>query len=316
MPRVGISIEEQTSSSQFKFEEGRGVITAAVITVEKMGEYDAKCGYKLTIQRKGRDGKVTDEEPVEEFLSCGPTTKFHPSNATSENDEDPEDLGDDIGVEGNCLLAVEGAGPDKKSKASLFGKYAQEKGLRPKLLNGYAPYLIGLDADFRQLPTEKGTNFTGKRDPTCLIIKENGNIYNLSEMNSRVEGGATSTPAATRAPAAAKGKVNGVAKATPTPAPVAAAATSGGGGGGDVDEVVEAKAVEMLAALPAAGKAQILTRQKMGTKLTVIMAKHSVPISMHKPIQALIANAVWLDEKADDFGWTVEGDNISIPASA
>ena len=130
MPRVGFSIEEGVSSSQFKFEEGRGRIVAAIATVEKIQDFDAKCGIKVSIQRIGRDGKPTDDEPVEEFLPCGPITKFHPANASSPDDADPEDLGDEVGVEGNCILAVEGAHIDRKAKLWIFGSSAQEKGLR------------------------------------------------------------------------------------------------------------------------------------------------------------------------------------------
>ncbi len=314
MPRIGFSIEEQTSSSQFKFEGGRGRVVNAVAVVQEKEGYDAKCGIRFTVQRIGKDGKPSGDDVVEEFLACGPISKFHPANASSPDDENPEDLGDDVGTEGNCILAIEGAHVDKKAKLSIFGTSLQDKGVRPTLLNGYAPHLIDIEADFEQLTLPKGDNYTGKRDPTCLIVARNGEIYNLAAINKRA-GGSTSAstkPAAaasTTKPAAAS-KANGAPKPPASaPSPATSPAT-----GGDVAEEAESKTMELLMGLP--GKTeQKLTRQKLGSKFVTLLVNGKVPPKLHKPSQAFVANAEWLNEKAEMFGWTVSGDEITIPAA-
>ena len=303
MPRVGFSIEEGVSSSQFKFEEGRGKIVAAVVTIEKIGDYDAKCGIKVSIQRLGRDGKPTEDEPVDEFLPCGPIAKFHPANASSADDAEPEDQGDEVGAEGNCVLATEGAHIDRKAKLWIFGSSLQEKGVRPVLLSGYAPHLVDIDADFAQLLLPKGEGFTGKRDPTCLIVKKEGNVYNLSEINKRA---GTNAPAAKKAAAPAKTATTATpAKTNGAPAPAAAA---------DNDEV-EALAMSLFADLP--GKADLATTAgKIGSKLMTVMVKRKLTPVQIRDVQKVLGRAGWVMEQVENFGWTVEGDSVTIPAAS
>jgi hypothetical protein len=307
MPRVGFSIEEGVSSSQFKFEEGRGRIVAAVATVDKIGEYDAKCGIKVSVQRLGRDGKPTDDEPVDEFLPCGPITKFHPANAKSAEDQDPEDAGDEVGVEGNCILAIEGAHIDRKAKLWVFGSSAQEKGLRPALLDGYAPHLVDLDADFAQQVMPKGDGFTGKRDPTCLIVKKEGNIYNLAEINKRVGGGA-GTGTGKPAPVPVTGKPSAPAAAKPTPA---AASTNG-----DNSAETDMLAIQLFAALP--GKKELtLTTAKVASRLMTVMVSHKpslTPVQI-RDVQKVTGQPGWIAEQAEASGWAVEGENVTIPVA-
>lgn len=265
----------------------------------------------ITIQRKGRDGKpVADTEPVTEELTYGPITKFHAGNASSLEDPDPEDLGDDAGAEGNCVYAIEGGGSDKKAKISVWGKSLEEAGVRPVLLNGYAPALIGLDADWEQLVT--GEKMEGaKNDPTCLIVKRGGTIHNLSEINKRASGGtggtATTKPAATTPKPTASAAAS--AKSEPTPAPATTASAPSDGG----DEA-EAAAFNLVVGLP--GKTEtVTTRAKLNGKLALMMAKAGIPPKQHKPIKSFFDNAAWLNEKLGLIGAVVEGDKITIPAA-
>lgn len=316
MPRVGTSIEEQITSGGFKFEEGNGVIVAAVFINDQIGNYDAKCGLKVSIQRMTKTWKPTGDEPVEEILGAGPLVnkagdpKFHPGNASSSDDPDPEDCGDEIGVEGNCLYAFEGAAIDKKSKLSIFSRSMQETGLKPALLNGYAPNLVGLKGHFKQLLLEKGANFTGTNDPTCLVVDS---IANLSEING--SGKAAPAKAAAGNPAAVPAKPAVAAAKAPVkaaPAPVAAPAAETG----DVDEEVDTTATSMLSLIAQSSAGQTLTRQKVGSKLVTMLAKNRVPVKMHKPVQNLInTNDAWFEAKAEEFGWGVDGIEVTFPAA-
>lgn len=303
MPRVGFSIEEGVSSSQFKFEEGRGRIVAAVVTIEQIQDYDAKCGIKVSVQRLGRDGKPTEDEPVDEFLPCGPITKFHPANASSPEDGDPEDLGDEVGVEGNCILATEGAHLDRKAKLWIFGSSLQEKGVRPTLLNGYAPHLVDIDADFVQQLLPKGEGFTGKRDPTCLVAKKEGNIYNLAEINKRAGGGASTGKTPAKPAAKATGTTAPKANGSPAPPPAA-----------ESNDDAEALATSLFGDLP--GKTELTTTvPKIASKLMTVMVKRKLTPVQIRDVQKVTGKAGWIAEKVEDFGWTVEGETVTIPAA-
>lgn len=329
MPRAGFSTEEQSTSSMFRFEEGRGRVVNAVVTVDQVEGYDAKCGVRLTIQRMGRDGKPTTDDPIDEFLACGPVSKFHPGNAKSSNDPDPEDLGDDVGTEGNCIFSIEGAHVDKKSKTGILGTSLQEAGIRPILLNGFLPNIIDLEADFMQLVLPKGDNFTGKRDPTCLVVKTGGKIHNVAEINKRAGGGPAGAGAGAAAPAAKPAVAGAGAVARPTavvagrkpvaappppPPPPPVEEVVAVDGEGEIDPVI-IKTVELMQAVEKKGEAQQMTKAKLKSRIVTLIAAKRVAPAMHKPIQALIADADWFAEQAGNMGWVVDGDEVTIAAA-
>jgi len=296
MPRMGIAIEDQRSSSTFRFEEGRGIITDMKVR-RGAGNFNSdKCVLVVSIQRVGKDGRPTEDDVVEEELTIGKLAKFHPGNATSADDQDPSDLGED--GEGNCIYAMEGAHPDPKAKASVFGKSLQEAGVRPALLNGFCPNLIGIDAAWARemvkysgLTSDKG----GEAEGSNLIVKKGeGNILNLSEINRRDK--QAPKPAAGKAQTAAS-----PAQAAPAPA------------GGDNGEA-STKAVELLQAMQ--GKTEsVTTRAKLGNKMVTLLAAKRVPPALHNPVQQLVKDKEWLDETLETLGWAVAGDQITIPAA-
>ena len=299
---MGIAIEDQRSSSTFRFEEGRGIITEMKVR-RGAGNFNSdKCVLVVSIQRVGKDGRPTEDDVVEEELTIGKLAKFHPGHASTADDQDPQDLGED--GEGNCIYAMEGAHPDPKAKASSFGKSLQESGVRPALLNGYCPNLIGIDANWSRemvkysgLTSDKG----GEAEGSNLIVKKGeGNILNLSDINRRDK------QAAGTAKGSAKPATQPAAAAA---APVAAPAPVQDGGG-----EAAAKAVELLQAMQ--GKAeQATTRAKLGNKMVTLLAAKRVPPALHTPVQALVKDKEWLDETLETLGWAVAGDTITIPAA-
>lgn len=300
MPRMGFAIEDQRSSSTFRFEEGRGSIVSAVVRKGSTGFNEDKCLLVVGIQRLGRDGKPTEDDVVEEELTIGKLSKFHPGNANGPSDEDPEDLGTD--GEGNAICAIEGAHPDPKAKASSFGKSLQEAGLRPALLNGYLPNLIGIDANWAREMVKYGA---GMNDGSNLIVKKGeGNILNLSDINKRANG--ASAPAKTTAKPAAGKKAAPAAEPEAEPEPENESAPDG-------PTEAETTLIGILAKMP--GKtATTIARGKISSKVVAMMAG-KVPPAQHKPIQQLAANKAWLNETAENLGWTVEGDTFTIPAA-
>ncbi len=318
MPRVGSTPEEQTSGgSSFSFGEGRGRIVACMVSNDQVpGFPPPKCGYKITIQRLDAKGQPDGSEPITEHLAAGPVEKFHPGQAASSDDASPDlefgaakDCGDQDQAEGTCLLSGTGAGPDKKGKLSIFSNSCIQHGVKASLFNGYAPNLVGLDAHFTAFMMEKGKDYKGKNDPTCLIIGAGGQV---------VAGKIYAYPSAqTGAPAAvlATSKANGVPAA-----PVAAPAAVGGAVDLSADNIAS-KAVETLQLIQAGAPGQTIDKTKLSSRTVVIFAKEnkatpgSFPLVMHKPINELLKNDAWLTEMAGALGWVVNGNQVTLPAA-
>lgn len=297
MPMIGLAIEDQRSSSGFKIEEGRHVLTNLVWT-RGTGKYNSDmCVLKISAQRLDNSGNAVGDETNEE-LNYGPLTKFHPGNAESIDTEldDVEDLGED--AEGNALYFVDkGARPTKTAKAAIWGASLQNAGVLPKALCGYLPALIGLDAKwFREVT--KVTTKDGERDASNLIVKMPGaeNIFNLSEINKRA-GGAPSNGTAKSAAATA-------AKPKPTSAKASAPVESTDADDEKAAEIA-AKGVEVLAAMTAKTE-QTKTPAQVATMAMAKFAMLRVAPPLHKPIKAkILEDAEWFAETVDGLGWTV-----------
>jgi len=294
----------------FTFEEGNGEIVNAVIANHTIPGYDTTCGYKLSIQRLDTNWKPTGEEPVEEFLGCGKISKFHPGNAKSSDDNSDNlefgaagDVGEDTDAEGTCLLSATGAGPDRKAKISIFTDSCIEHGVKPGLFNGYAPNLIGMKAHFAQFMMPK-LNKEKDNAPTCLIVGSGGQVAGgkIAQYPNAQTGG-TGAGASGTAPVV-KGKAG--AKGAASALPVAAAPPSD-----DISNI----ALQMLALISASSAGVTITRQKLGSKMVVLLAKNQIPNAKLRPVQDLLKNDEWFVENASELGWTVEGDEVTIPAA-
>ncbi len=236
MPRIGFDPESlSTGGSNFDFAEGRGRVIAAVVYNHEIPGYPPpSCGYKLTIQRLDANWKATSDEPQDEFLGAGAAdeaayesgatavAKFHPGRASGPDDDfggqepwgNPKyDAGGEDQAEGNVLLVNPdwGKGPDKKSKIGLFGASLIAHGVKPKLLDGFAASMVGLEAHFTRFMMEKPRNSKAKNDPTCLIIGKDGKA-----------GGMETKDAVHKYPDAQTGAFKGLVKTTPKPAAAAA----------------------------------------------------------------------------------------------
>jgi len=168
-----------TGGSNFDFAPGRGRIIAATVYNHLIPGYPPpSCAYKLTIQRLDANWKPTNDEPQDEIVSLGPAdertyesgtvapAKFHPGRAAGPDDDfsgaepwgNPKyDCGSEAEAEGNVLLVNPdwNKGPDKKSKGGIFSTSLVEHGVKKGLLNGFAPNLVGLEAEFTRFMMEK-----------------------------------------------------------------------------------------------------------------------------------------------------------------
>jgi hypothetical protein len=325
MPRVGIGTADQSTSSQFTFAEGYGEVVSAEVGLHGIPGYDPKVGFFVGIQRLDQKFNPIGDDPVVEFLSAGPTTKFSPCMATDESDADPtlvEALDDDgipNGATGNCLFSLTGGGPDRKAKISIFTKSLEEFGFPAEKLNGYAPNLIGLKAYFTQQMMEKGDNYSGKNAPTCLAVKDK--IIALPGEAVRkvaappavakkapvppVAAPAVRAPSLAPAPVAASPVMPPVARPVAKAAPVAPVAI-------DINQVAQHTA-ELMASIAEGKGGKNLTFTKLQSMLVTKFGPAKIPTNYHKPIQELVKNREWFDAQAESLGWGVDGDTLTFP---
>jgi hypothetical protein len=300
MARVGFSPEETVAGGGlFKFDAGYGEIVEATVKNVEFGGYPAHAAAVIGIQRLDKNLKPTDAEVVYEELGFGKTLDTLRAGNASDSDGEAESLPAEVDAEGNCLYAEPGGVVDKKSSIAIFGESLVKLGFPAALLNGYMPNLIGIKAQFMQKMLEKGKNFTGKNDPSCLVAVEK-----IHDMGPAARGGkATSKPA------------SGTGKAPGVPAKAAGAGKANGAApvGGDSEEL-EAQAVNMLALLAESSKGQTMTRQKLSSKLVTVIAKAHVPVAVSTQIQKLVKTDEFFLAKAEEFGWRVNGDSVEIPA--
>ena len=325
MARALLTIESQVTSGGFKFEKGKGKVVSAIVCYDQVGEYDPKCGFRVGIQRLDKNLKPTSDEPVEEFLGAGAledkegNPKFHVGKAKSAADEDPEDLGDDMEVEGNCLW-VDPDSPahmDKKAKLAIFSASLQEKGFKPSLLNGYAPNLIGLIAEFDQKLLEKGANFTGKNDPTALIVVQ----MIKAPYDKKAGAAAPAAPAAPAPPASTKRRTPAPpAEEEPEPEPEQDEVETGAEGE-DADQAgeegggtgVEETAVQVLVAVGKVFSGQVVPRAKINSRLLTLYPQMDIEPEQHDQIGALVKGD-WFKEKAEELGWKLDkAGNVTLP---
>ena len=322
MPRIGSTSEERSQGTQFSFPEGNGEIVAAKVVNHAIPGYGADCGYLLTIRPLNKDWQPTGGEDVEEFVKAGPCSAkdgsplFHPGNAKSSDDTDPEleiggrlDCGGEDGAEGTCILTA-GRGPDRKAKISIFTDSCIEHGVKPGLFNGYAANLIGLKAHFTQYLMERVATSTAKNDPTCLAIGTNGKFDPNAKVAqypfAQTGGKAPAMTAKTAGTTAGAGKVNG--------APAAGTSAVSAGGGADQEEL-ESLAIQHMMREAEAKPGETVEKGKFLGRVPVMLAKAKIPHTQHKGIQAFLKNDAWFAEKAEMLSWAVAGDQITFPSA-
>jgi hypothetical protein len=314
------------------FEGGKGKIVACVVANHAIPGYAPSCGYKVSVQRLDQNWKPTSDDPIDEFLNAGPTTdektgepKFHPGKASSSDDTNPEvdvgrslDCGGADGAEGTCLLTASGKGPDKKSKLTHFTNSAIGAGVKPHLFNGYAPNLVGLEAEFSKFMMEKPPNSTSKNNPTALIIGTGGKpggpecVHKYPDAQtgvSTVSAQTVNVPAKPNGPVAVP--TNGSAAAATIVTPISTASTSTSVSADD--DAVEGHAVRLLVDAGVKSKGMTLNRKKLNSKMLAPMAS-SVAAADHAKVQKYWKDEAWFKEKAEDFGWTVNGEEVTFPA--
>ena len=322
--RVGFDVG--STSSSFKF-DGRGEIIAAAfvnefaeVFVDDKNPTGVKCGLKLTFQKLDREWKSTGEEPVNEILHAGNATKFQPGFAESEDApfESVQNLGEEDGAEGNMLIGEKQ--PDKKAKLVKFAESLKLNGVHPHLLNGWAPNLIGMKAEFYQAPQPRGDNQReGTADPTALAVKKES-IHTFPAAQTGKAPAAAQTSASAPAAGASTAKKSAAAAPAHTPAATStpsAAASSNVIGSIDL-ETLQARGMLVMTGIAAAFRGTTKPIAQLGPRATVEFLKYrapgdnQIPTGMDKEIQKLLKDKEWLAGAVEAVGGTVTGDEVSF----
>lgn len=147
-----------------------------------------------------------DDEPVLEHLGVGRKNtleKVRPGNMSGPDDDAPEDLGNELGTEGNTFFVEEGTTFHEACSFIKFVSSAVEKGFKAELLD--KAYLTVLEGTKFEVERLKGFKPDGAdpaaKEPTSLGVKKI--LLFGYEKKKTVAGKVASKPTA-KAPAAAK----------------------------------------------------------------------------------------------------------------
>lgn len=243
-------------------------------------------------------GERLDEDAIEEMFGIGKLEKFHPGNASSADDDDPEDAGDELDTTGNCIYAVtDGARLNKNCKWIRMSTSLEEQGFKPEVLgNGFMPDLVGLKMVVKTVTLPKMANSTSKREPTALICEK---VIQFPYEKKAKGAAGKAAPAAKPAPGKAA-----PAAAKPAAKPAAAA-----------EESSDDMAVTILKAIVEANSGKELELRKIVNAAQVRLMREKVAPKNHKPILDQLKDLAWLAEQAEaleSFAVDAEGGTIVI----
>ena len=112
-----------------------------------------------------------EDDPLEKILRIEKDLKkLRAGMASSREDPDPEDLGDELGTVGNCVFTESGARINNKSAWAVFSKSLEEAGFKSDIIaEGYFPDLIGMVLHVKTIKGEKA-NIQGREvEPNYLV---------------------------------------------------------------------------------------------------------------------------------------------------
>lgn len=158
---------------------------------------------------KDKENKTDDGEPIYLFEKL----KFRPGNAKNATDTDPEDLGCEVGTEGNTMYAEsDGLAPFQDADWIEFCKSLEQKGFKPEINDqSYAPNYVGLVFKFHteNKPLRKDAKADDKPQTKWVVDQIYVRPYEAK--------GGKAKPAASSA-AKPNGKAATTAKTQPAPA--------------------------------------------------------------------------------------------------
>lgn len=243
-------------------------------------------GAELTIQPLDASGQSTDDDPLKKLLRIeGNLDKMRPGLAESRDDDSPEDMGDALGAEGNCVFAEEGNRINSNSIFGRFIKSVEERGFKPGVLSGgFMPDLVGLAAHGITQKSEK-RNIRGREVETNYFI-----IDKIIERPSESSG--------KKAPAAGKS-----AKSQPV----------NGAGDGESGAQAETIALQLLTSVAADWEGETRPQPKVYAAVySRLVREKDRNKKLDASVTALLKSNEWLAAQAEPVGYTFENGQFTF----
>lgn len=310
MAKLSLLPKDATKGGGFGAQEGFWEVGKAYSTVyqfpasedmkAKNEEYPPSCQVILELFKLDpKSYERIDDEPVFERLGFGGKNgldKVRPGKMDSPADDEPEDLGTDLGVEGNSVYCEEGTTLADNCAWIIFSKDLEARGFKPEMIgSGWLPHLEGTKFEVERHKAYKNPNKTYKSDPTNLGVKK---IITFGYEVKKGKGKAAAKPAAGAAAAAGK----------------AAAGAAAGANGAATGATGDATQIALSAVLAIAGnmkgkpamkralfQAQVMTYlMKEGAKIVPDMK------SKNDLMNATVKDDEWLANVAAENGFVVD----------
>ena len=193
---------------------------------------------------------------------------------------DPEDMGGDLGSEGDTVYSAKEGFQFMDCKWTKFCASLKDKGFRDDLIRrSYFPDMIGLYAYF-QTVTEKKWRKDMDTDPTKFVVTE------IKEYPYEQKGGG-------KAGTAAKGKGKAAAASAPTPAPASAPAPTSDSGY-DAQEIAGAIIISTLAPAKRGKTLDSVDKLKIEAFLCIAQHKPPVPTNLKKAVGDQLKDIDWV----------------------
>lgn len=263
----------------------------------------ATCAQVFKIHPITDDGdKIEDAAELELVLALGGKSlgSFHPGTAENADDAEPEDLGDEVGTEGNSIYSANGALPNAAASYSIFNRSLAHKGFdKKKIADCYAPHYVGLKFELATVTPDKLEAYGSKARPIDPKVP-----FSYKVVQSIIE-----HPKAAGSKKAGKAAPGTTKTAAKTEAP--AETTGAGASGGDDDAADVAFSTLQEVAKKLAGQ----TKKLNGVK-TFWLANYKGEPKLQKAARDLVNNPVWLAEKLEALDAAVSEDSVTFAEAA
>lgn len=302
MAKVGYGSKDAIKLG-FGVQEGNVLITNAEAKVHqyppnsKTGRQSDEFGcVQVTFQLLDKDFEPKGEEDVATMeFGWGDLEKFHPGKATGPDDDDPEDLGTEIDVAGNCIYS-DGSRIATSTGWVRLTASMEQCGFKPEVLgNGYLPDLIGTKGHVRTETLEKWPGYKKDDPPTQLVFdKIVGYPYE----------GKQSSKGGKPKPSAAAKPLKPASPASSVPS-VPSGPTS------------ESLAAEILSEIRVEAAGKEMDLKAIRSKATAKLMRRKVPVPQHKAVFAVLADPEFLEAQAEiegqEFSWDADEGKVIFP---
>lgn len=323
---------KDASKGGFGIQEGNVEVINACAVVhqfppnKKTGDQGpANCYIALDLQKLDKNLKPDGTDPERNYYTIGGAPfgesnldTFHPGNAANADDADPEDLGDEDGVEGNCVNCLDESKFSDRCKWMTLVGSLEKLNFKPDILaNGFFPDLIGLKGHIK---TEKGEKFNAdqEKDPTFQIFDRIFEFPYKAGGKSAPAGkpavGKTAAAAPAAAPAKPGRRIAGGKQAPPPPEPEPEPEQEGDGEQ-TPEQAIAISTMEYLAGKHA-GQTMTIVKLKSNAQTALIkgMVKGAdggkIDGKTQKAVLALLEDGEFLEN--EQFSQNSDGENVWV----